>query len=77
VALVLAAEDIDLDAEPEEGIAAEIASAHDALQDAGKKVRMAETGAAEASEVPRKQKKNCRRRWQQRPPQSMKTHCHN
>jgi hypothetical protein len=56
VALALAAEDIDLDAEPEEGIAAEIASAHDALQDAEKKVRMAETGAAEASEAAEKAK---------------------
>jgi amino acid transporter len=56
VALSLAAEDIDLDAEPEEGIAAEIASVHDALQDAEKKVRMAETGAAEASETAEKAK---------------------
>jgi hypothetical protein len=56
VALALAAEDIDLDAEPEEGTAAEIASAHDALQDAEKKVRMAETGAVEASEAAEKAK---------------------
>jgi hypothetical protein len=55
-ALALAAEDIKLDAEPEEGIAAEVASAHDALQDAEKKVRMAETGAAEASEAAEKAK---------------------
>jgi hypothetical protein len=56
VALALAAEDIDLDAEPEEGIAAEVASAHDALQDAEKKVLMAEAGAAEASEAAEKAK---------------------
>ena len=56
VALALAAEDIDLDAEPEEGTAAEIASAHDALQDADKKVRMAETAAVEASEAAEKAK---------------------
>lgn len=50
-ALVLAAEDIDLDAEPEEGIAAEIAAALDALADAEKKARNAERDAAKASEA--------------------------
>jgi amino acid transporter len=55
-ALVLAAEDIELDAEPEEGIAAEVASALDAVQDAEKKVRMAETDVSEASEAAEKAK---------------------
>jgi amino acid transporter len=55
-ALVLAAEDIELDAEPEEGIAAEVASAHDAVQDAEKKVRMAEKDVSEASEAAEKAK---------------------
>ncbi len=55
-ALVLAAEDIELDAEPEEGIAAEVASALDAMQDAEKKVRMAEKNVSEASETAEKAK---------------------
>ncbi|UCG11796.1 MAG: amino acid permease [Deltaproteobacteria bacterium] len=50
VALVLAAEDIDLEAEPEEGKAGEIAVALDALADAEKKAREAEKDAAEAAE---------------------------
>ena len=48
VALVLAAEDIDLDAEPEEGKYGEVAAALDALTDAGNKVHQAEKEAAEA-----------------------------
>ena len=47
-ALVLAAEDIELEAEPEEGIAGEIAAALDALADAEKKAKEAEKDAAEA-----------------------------
>jgi hypothetical protein len=50
VALGLAAEDIDLDAEPEEGKAGEIAAAHDALSDAEKKAKDAEKEATEAGE---------------------------
>jgi len=50
-ALVLAAEDIDLDADPEEGTAAEIAAALDALADAEKKARNAERDAAKAYEA--------------------------
>ena len=42
-ALVLAAEDIELEAEPEEGIAGEIAAALDALADAEKKAKEAES----------------------------------
>jgi len=52
-ALVLAAEDIDLQAEPEEGRAGEMAEALDALADAEKRVRFAEKefeGAAAAFE---------------------------
>jgi amino acid transporter len=48
VALVLAAEDIDLDAEPEEGKHGEVAAALDALTDAGKKAGRLEKEAAEA-----------------------------
>jgi hypothetical protein len=51
VALVLAAEDIDLDAEPEEGIAGEMAIALDALTDAEKRAQLAENEAVEAAEV--------------------------
>jgi len=47
-ALVLASEDIELEAEPEEGIAGEIAAALDALADAEKKAKEAEKDAAEA-----------------------------
>ena len=50
VALVLAAEDIELDAEPEEGIAGEIAAALDTLADAEKKARQAEKDAVAAKE---------------------------
>jgi amino acid transporter len=57
VAMVLAAEDVDLDAEPEEGKAAEIASARDALADAEKRIKAAERLAAKASaEVEEKRK---------------------
>jgi len=45
VALVLAAEDIDLDAEPEEGVHGEVAAALDALTDAEKKTSQAEKEA--------------------------------
>jgi len=48
VALVLAAEDIELDAEPEEGIAGEIAAALDILADAEKKARKTEKEAVAA-----------------------------
>jgi hypothetical protein len=47
-ALVLASEDIDLDAEPEEGKAGEMASARDTLTDAKKNAEKAEQEAAEA-----------------------------
>ena len=50
VALVLAAEDIDLEAEPEEGKAGESAVALDALADAKKEAREAEKDAAKAAE---------------------------
>ncbi len=50
VAMVLAAEDIDLDAEPEEGKAGEIAAALDAFADAEKKAQEAEKEAVKASE---------------------------
>jgi amino acid transporter len=50
VALALAAEDIDLDAEPEEGEAGELAAALDNLADAKKKAQEAEKEAAEAAE---------------------------
>jgi len=49
VALVLAAEDIDLDAEPEEGEAGELAALHDALTDARKMAEAAENEAEAAS----------------------------
>ena len=51
VVLVLAAEDIDLDAEPEEGIAGEMAAALDELSDAEKKALKAEKVAEKASRV--------------------------
>ena len=50
VALVLASEDIDLDAEPEEGKAGEMASALDTLTDAKKSAEHAEKEAAAAVE---------------------------
>ena len=49
VALVLAAEDIDLDAEPEKGDAGEMAMLHDALTDARKLAEAAEKEAEAAS----------------------------
>jgi hypothetical protein len=49
VALALAAEDIDLDAEPEEGEAGELAAVLDSLTDATKKAQEAEKEAAEAA----------------------------
>jgi len=48
-ALVLATEDIDLDAEPEEGTAGTAAVASDALEDAQKKAQQAESDATEAA----------------------------
>jgi len=56
VAMVMAAEDIDLDAEPEEGKAAEMAQASDALEDAGKKAQAAEKKAEKAIETAEKAK---------------------
>ncbi|HID31110.1 MAG TPA: amino acid permease [Desulfobacterales bacterium] len=50
VALVMAAEDIDLDAQPEEGRAGEIAEAVDTLADAEKRAKEAERDAAEAAD---------------------------
>jgi hypothetical protein len=50
-ALVMAAEDIDLDAEPEEGKAGDTAEAVDALADAEKRARDAEKDAAKAAEA--------------------------
>lgn len=50
-ALVLAAEDIDLDAEPEEGTAGEIAAAMDMLADAEKKADAAQKDAVEAKDI--------------------------
>jgi hypothetical protein len=51
VAMVLAAEDIELDAEPEEGQAAEIAAALDAAEDAKKSADKAAKEAAAAAET--------------------------
>jgi amino acid transporter len=53
-ALVLAAEDIDLDAEPEEGEAAETAETLDALEDARRKAEAKAKEAAEAAEAAEK-----------------------
>lgn len=50
-ALVLAAEDIELEAEPEEGKAAEIAAAADGLSDAEKRAKDAKKDAKAAAEV--------------------------
>jgi amino acid transporter len=47
--MVLAAEDIDLDAAPEEGPAADMAAARDALADAEKRIRSAEKEVADAA----------------------------
>jgi hypothetical protein len=49
VAMVLAAEDIDLDAEPEEGKAAEVAEALDIFADAEKKAKEADRNASDAA----------------------------
>jgi amino acid transporter len=51
VAAVLAAQDIDLDAEPEEGKAGEVAAALDALADAEKQAEEAEKEAAAATDT--------------------------
>ena len=51
VAMILAAEDIDLDAEPEEGKAAEMATALDALADAKQKAEKAEGDEMEAAKA--------------------------
>lgn len=48
--IVLAAEDIDLDAEPEEGRAGEMASASDALEDALKRAKDADKEALDAEQ---------------------------
>ena len=56
VALVLAAEDIDLDAEPEEGKPAEVAAALDALTDAQKKAREAEKSATDSAKQEEKKR---------------------
>ena len=50
VAAALAAEDIDLDAEPEEGTAGKVAEALDALADAEQRAEDAERAAVEAGE---------------------------
>jgi len=50
VALVLAAEDIDLEAEPEDGKAGELAAAMDALADAEKRAQKAKEEAMKAAE---------------------------
>jgi amino acid transporter len=60
VAMVMAAEDIDLDAEPEEGKAAEMAQASDALEDAGKKAQAALKEAKKAFETAEKAKEKAK-----------------
>ena len=55
-AMVLAAEDIELDAEPEEGKAGEMAEVLDTLDDARKKARTAAKKAEEATEAAEKAK---------------------
>jgi amino acid transporter len=50
-AMVLATEDIELDAEPEEGTAGEMAAAQDALDETLKKAEEAEKAAAKAREI--------------------------
>jgi hypothetical protein len=57
VIMALAAEDIDLDAEPEEGTAGEMAAALDAHADAEKKAQEAEKQAAKAAEEAEKAEK--------------------
>ena len=56
-ALVMAAEDIELDAEPEKGKAGEMAEMLDALEDAGKKAQAAAKEAAEAEKAAKKARK--------------------
>ena len=51
VAIVLAAEDIQLDADPEEGTAGDIAAVLDSLTDARKRAEEAEKAAERASEI--------------------------
>lgn len=51
VAMILAAEDIDLDAEPEDGKAGEMAVALDALADAKQKAEKAEKDATDAADA--------------------------
>ena len=58
VALVLAAKEVDLDAEPEEGKVAEMASALDALEDARKKAKEAEKEANKAGDTVKKAEKH-------------------
>jgi chromosome segregation ATPase len=48
--MVLAAEDIDLDAAPEEGLAGDMAAVRDSLADSEKRVRSAEKEVAEAAQ---------------------------
>jgi hypothetical protein len=50
-ALVMAAEDIDLDAEPEEGAAGELAAAMDRLQEAERRLAKAEKTVARANQT--------------------------
>ncbi|MDY7032464.1 MAG: amino acid permease, partial [Thermodesulfobacteriota bacterium] len=57
IAMVLAAQDIELDAEPEEGKAGDLAAAMDVLSDAEKKARQAEEEAAKAAEEAEKKAK--------------------
>jgi amino acid transporter len=54
VSLVLAAEDVDLDAEPDEGKAAEVAAALDALKEAEKRSEQAEKAAIKEAEEARR-----------------------
>ncbi len=56
-AMILAAEDVELDAEPEEGEAGQIADTLDALEDALKNAQAAEKEAAEAVEAAQKARK--------------------
>jgi amino acid transporter len=53
-AMVMAAEDVDLDAEPEEGKAGEMAETLDALEDARKRAQTAAEEAAEAAKAAEK-----------------------
>jgi hypothetical protein len=56
-AMVMAAEDVDLDAEPEEGKAGEMAETLDALEDARKKALATAKEAAEAAQAAEKARK--------------------